>query len=189
MTYIDGDVRSQRGIRLSGTTAYFLEDPTDPWIEHARSPEREISPVVAAVLGWRTASATAHGWRLDPGRTTVLRFTRAAAGRHFAAGRAALSSMFGELAERWRDETLASSSLTEIGSHWAYQRIIGMGPPVVPLILERVVAGERHWGWALSALTGENPAADTESPRDAADAWLAWGVERGVIEHGRQSLD
>ncbi len=188
MTYIDGEVRSQRATRFRGATAHFLEHQADPWIEHTRRVQRQISPVAAAVLGWSSPSAVTHAWRLDHGRTTVLRFTRQVADRD-RTRRKALRAIFRELADRWRDETMASSSLTEIGSHWAYQRIIGMGPAVVPFILERVAAGERHWGWALSALTGENPAADTESPREAAEAWLAWGVKQGVIEHGPESLD
>ncbi len=88
---------------------------------------------------------------------------------------------FDELVSIWLDETLASSSTVEICTHWAYQRIIGLGPDVVPLILQAVAQGQRHWSWALAALTGENPAAGTESQQGAADAWVRWAVERHYL--------
>ena len=101
-----------------------------------------------------------------------------------------LAVEFRRLAITWFEETMSSSSLTEICSHPAYQRVIGFGPSVVPLVLEAVDSGQRHWGWALAALTGENPAADTDSPKAAAEAWLEWGRERGLINrHASRDLD
>jgi hypothetical protein len=90
-----------------------------------------------------------------------------------------LHTEFERLSQIWREATMMSSSTHEIGSHWAYQRIIGLGPDVVPFILAAVKNGDRHWGWALSALTGENPADGTHSQRDAAAAWMTWARERG----------
>ena len=90
-----------------------------------------------------------------------------------------LRSEFEKLVDAWALETMMSSSLHEICSHWAYQRVIGLGSPVVPLILQDVLMGRRHWGWALAAITGENPAKGTDSPKAAAEAWLKWGRERG----------
>lgn len=43
-----------------------------------------------------------------------------------------LEARFQSLAERWRRETLLSSSGTEIVLHPAYQRIIGMDRPYCP---------------------------------------------------------
>ena len=43
-----------------------------------------------------------------------------------------LAAAFRELSERWRAETLYLSSTTEIATHPAYQRIIGLGPQVIP---------------------------------------------------------
>jgi hypothetical protein len=62
-----------------------------------------------------------------------------------------------------------------------YQRIIGLGPAVVPLILRELAAGPGHWFWALTALTGEDPAAETRTFAETTRAWLAWGEERGLL--------
>lgn len=37
------------------------------------------------------------------------------------------------------------------------QRIIGMGPVVVPLILEELRREPDHWFWALEMLTEDDP--------------------------------
>ena len=89
-----------------------------------------------------------------------------------------LRSEFAELARLWTEETILSSSIHEKCSHWAYQRIIGLGSDVVPLIMEEVQKGQRHWGWALSAITGENPAEHADSLKAAAEAWIVWNEER-----------
>ncbi len=62
-----------------------------------------------------------------------------------------------------------------------YQQIIGLGSSVIPLILEDLAKEPDHWGWALEAITGENPVPE-EAAGDItaiADAWLAWGRDRG----------
>ena len=46
-----------------------------------------------------------------------------------------LAQEFARLAQAWKQETRYISSTTEIATHPAYQRIIGLGCEVVPLIL------------------------------------------------------
>ncbi|HEX8208728.1 MAG TPA: hypothetical protein VF584_00980 [Longimicrobium sp.] len=94
-----------------------------------------------------------------------------------------IAEPFRELAERWRAETGDSSSIMHIVMHPAYQRIIGMGQAVVPLILGDLARTESHWFWALQSITGENPV-----PWEArgyvdrmARAWLDWGRSRGLV--------
>ena len=64
-----------------------------------------------------------------------------------------------------------------------YQRIIGMGPAAVPLILEELQREPDHWFWALEAITQEDPvpAAARGKIGDMADAWIAWGKQQGYI--------
>jgi hypothetical protein len=45
---------------------------------------------------------------------------------------AEVARVFSELAQRWRRETAAHSVLQKKVLHPAYQRIIGLGPAVVP---------------------------------------------------------
>ncbi|MEO2091441.1 MAG: hypothetical protein ABGY75_18440, partial [Gemmataceae bacterium] len=70
---------------------------------------------------------------------------------------ARLSALFRQLADQWHGETQFLSSTTAICTHPAYQRIIGLGPQVIPLILAELEKQPAHWFWALQALTGENP--------------------------------
>ena len=89
---------------------------------------------------------------------------------------------FEQLADEWEDATWAHSFVERKILDRAYQRIMGMGPDVVPLILERLRdRGPDHWFWALEIITGENPASDAASMQEATDAWLAWGRRNGFV--------
>lgn len=93
----------------------------------------------------------------------------------------ASASQFRALADQWYAETGILSGVEQMVLHPAYQRIIGLGPAVVPLILAELQHGPGHWFWALTALTGEDPAAGEDTVGAATRAWLAWGRERGHL--------
>ncbi len=94
-----------------------------------------------------------------------------------------LAELFRQLAERWRTETLYLSSTTEIAMHPAYQRIIGLGPAVIPLILTELARQPDRWFWALHALTGTDPVSPSDRGQltAMAQAWLLWGRENGYL--------
>lgn len=94
-----------------------------------------------------------------------------------------LRAEFNELAERWHDETGHMSSAISFTQHPAYLRIIGMGPAVVPFILEDLQRTQAHWFVALRLITGENPIKpeDRGKVQRLADSWIAWGRERGLV--------
>ena len=94
---------------------------------------------------------------------------------------AARRQRFEMLVTEWKTETLIVSSVTEKWNHRAYQSIIAMGKPAIPLILERIAGGERLWALALLSISGENPAEATRTPEEAQRAWLDWGAERGWL--------
>jgi hypothetical protein len=54
-----------------------------------------------------------------------------------------LEALFAKLSEDWRRDTVYLSSTTAIATHPAYQRFIGLGPQVIPLILGEL---KRHRG-------------------------------------------
>ena len=90
---------------------------------------------------------------------------------------------FNACVAKWKEDTKHKSSLTDIFLHPAYQRIIGLGPDVVPFILREIADNGGHWFWALGALTGANPVT-TEiqgRPRLMKEAWLAWGRNNHLI--------
>jgi len=92
-----------------------------------------------------------------------------------------LRQEFDELATSWKGETQFLSSVTDIVMHPAYQRIIGLGPDVIPLILKDLEDETRHWFWALWAITGENPVPPEDQGRieEMKRHWLRWGKENG----------
>jgi hypothetical protein len=89
--------------------------------------------------------------------------------------------MFENLADQWETETALESIVARKAMHPAYQRIIGMGSSVVPLILRRLQREPRQWFWALTAITGDDPAAGHTTVEGASAAWLQWGRERGLV--------
>jgi hypothetical protein len=85
--------------------------------------------------------------------------------------------------ETWLRETAHISSATELVLHPSYQRIIGLGPAVLPLLLRDLVLEPQDWFWALNAITGENPVPleDAGDVRRMTEAWIRWGREHGYI--------
>jgi hypothetical protein len=94
-----------------------------------------------------------------------------------------LEVLFRQLADRWRKETGYYSFAHQYAMHPAYQRIIGLGLPVLPLILEDLRRETAHWFWALEAITGEDPVPPDDRGKvdQMAAAWIAWGERDGLI--------
>ena len=95
--------------------------------------------------------------------------------------RASLRKRFNALADEWIAATRLSSSVVETCMHPAYQQIIGLGPAVLPLVLEDMEQGELHWGWALRVLTGHDAAEGAGTLPEARAAWTRWGREAGLL--------
>ena len=88
---------------------------------------------------------------------------------------------FTELADKWEYETVFLSRIDLAIKHPAHQKIVGMGEPAVPLILERMRKKGGHWFYALRDLTGANPIQPAErgNVRAMQEAWLKWGEANG----------
>lgn len=91
---------------------------------------------------------------------------------------------FVSLAATWREEIQLSSSFTDWVLNYSYQRIIGLGPSVVPSILLELAYRPDHWFWALHALTGVNPVPPEAAGnlKEMTRAWLRWGEEQGLLD-------
>jgi hypothetical protein len=96
--------------------------------------------------------------------------------------RSALETEFQSLVKKWRRETAVFSSITRKVLHPAYQRIIGMGPAVLPLILQELERKPAHWFWALNAISGEDPVRPEDDFDAAVSDWLQWGRDKGHIQ-------
>ena len=95
-----------------------------------------------------------------------------------------LQDRFRRLAHEWREQSRYLSNNAQIAMLRPYQRIIGMGMPAVPLILEELRIDPDQWFWALEAITEENPV-----PPEAAgvvplmaQAWVDWGTRHGYLD-------
>jgi hypothetical protein len=86
---------------------------------------------------------------------------------------------FTRLAAQWKRETSHLSSLRKKTSHVAYQSIISMGLPAVPLILDDLKSSFDDWSTALTAITGVDPVpvAAYGKAKEVAKAWLRWAKE------------
>lgn len=85
--------------------------------------------------------------------------------------------------DQWHKETGLLSSIES--KHPAYQGIIKLGMPVVPILLEEMRDDPDWWGIALEAITGENPCKFPEMSGRLdliAKAWVDWGVARGLLK-------
>jgi hypothetical protein len=90
---------------------------------------------------------------------------------------------FERLAAEWKQESRYLSNTAQMAMLKPYQRIIGMGLPAVPLILEELRREPNQWFWALEAITEENPVPPEVAGdvRRMAQAWIEWGKRQGLI--------
>jgi hypothetical protein len=97
-----------------------------------------------------------------------------------------IEQQFKELADDWRRQKGPISSVTLKSMIPSYQRIIGLGSGVIPLILKELERQPDHWFYALEMLTAENenPVSDRDAGniKKMAAAWVRWGKEKGLIQ-------
>ena len=89
----------------------------------------------------------------------------------------AMATEFTARAERWhRDTDLYSFEMQKV-AHPAYQRIIGMGQKVIPLVLRDLETNGGLWYQALESILGYNPIPVNEPGdiRRLKSRWLEWG--------------
>ena len=94
-----------------------------------------------------------------------------------------VSERFQRLAAEWKEQARYLSNSMRMAMLPPYQRIIGMGMPVVPLILEELRRQPHHWFWALEAITEQNPVPPKAlgKTQEMANAWVEWGKNQGLI--------
>ena len=88
---------------------------------------------------------------------------------------------FKRLADEWERDRPRGADVWQMTQHPAYERIIEMGEPAVPWLLQRLAEKPNHWFVALNAITGARPVPPESRGRikEMAQAWLAWGRENG----------
>jgi hypothetical protein len=92
---------------------------------------------------------------------------------------------FESLRNRWktyRAEHSTSSCLTDLFMAEPYQQIVGMGPAVLPFLLEELRSDPSgDWFWALRAITQHDPVPPESRGQIPAmrEVWLRW-LERNA---------
>jgi len=132
----------------------------------------------------RTPLAVDYGLSVGPDYHTIIRQWQEAV-EHYTLPATrqpqSLEQIFHELVTTWWTETLFTSSVTDMAMHRSYQRIIGLGPAAIPLLLRELERQPDHWFWALHAITGVDPTMPEQKGKvqEMAKAWLDWGREAG----------
>jgi len=120
----------------------------------------------------RTTAAAGPGWTVGDteGAVAVLE-----------APDIGVTTQFQKLAAQWMEETSSSSILAKRLAHPAYQRIVGMGKPVISILLDELSERPNWWFHALRSITGVDPvlAEDRGNLDRMAAAWIAWGRSNG----------
>src|SRR5205823_9743249 len=100
-----------------------------------------------------------------------------------SSSRATIEERFRRLAAEWKERSRYLSNTAQMAMLKPYQRIIGMGLPVVPLILEELRREPNQWFWALEAITEEDPVPPEAAGnvRRMAQAWIDWGQRHGFL--------
>jgi hypothetical protein len=94
------------------------------------------------------------------------------------------------LAEAWERDRPRGADIEQMTKHPAYQRIIAMGEPAVPWLLQRLAEKPDHWFVALNAITGARPVPPESRGRikEMTQAWVNWGLQQGY-ELGNREVD
>ena len=91
---------------------------------------------------------------------------------------------FQRLVRQWKEQARFLSNSAQMAMLKPYQRIIGIGWPAVPLILEELRRDPDQWFWALEAITEENPVSKEAAGNVPlmAQAWVEWGTKQGLLK-------
>jgi hypothetical protein len=92
-----------------------------------------------------------------------------------------LEETFLELAEKWPHDTEMLSSPTKKLNHSAYQKIISIGKPAIPLILREVERQPDHWFMALTAIAKQDPVSPEDNFKQAVEACLRFNTLRKIF--------
>ncbi len=89
---------------------------------------------------------------------------------------------FDDYKSTWEEETIFSSSISEITNNTAYRTIIGLGQKVLPFIIDDLKKNDNHWFYALEALTGQNPIKENHKGIIPLmrDDWLKWAEDNNI---------
>jgi hypothetical protein len=90
-------------------------------------------------------------------------------------------SQFYRSLKRWRAETAVKSRIGDKIDHPAFNEIVRIGEPAIPLIVKELYQKPDFLFVALQRITGEDPTPDNcERFSDVVEAWLSWAERTNV---------
>jgi hypothetical protein len=95
-----------------------------------------------------------------------------------------LAAMFAMYVQQWRTESEHLSSIKVMTALPSYRRIVGMGQPIVKLLLMELKDRPNFWFTALREITGEDEIGKGCSFKEAVAAWLKWGHDNHYLHEG-----
>ena len=92
-----------------------------------------------------------------------------------------VEAVFRSLVHEWKSRRSHSSCVEDMAIDLAYQKIIGLGPEVIPFLLAELDREPDHWFWALFAITRHDPVPEDSRGKieKMAAAWIEWGKQHG----------
>ncbi|GAA2127565.1 hypothetical protein [Nocardioides bigeumensis] len=120
------------------------------------------------------------GWEIDdPGKSykfDLLQFAKIAPPRPDGLQRSNVEvfAQFSDLRDEWLAATEMVSNVQQMTMHPAYQQMIGLGPQVVPFMIDELRSGPQHYYWALAAIVGTDHGTGADTMREAAQKWVEW---------------
>lgn len=92
------------------------------------------------------------------------------------------------LRAQWIAATAHHSDADLVVNHPAYRRIIGLGPAVVPYLIEDMKRTNEHWFVALESITGERPTSEAMAGKiePMVRCWVEW-FEKKSPREGRHA--
>lgn len=96
-----------------------------------------------------------------------------------------LRANFEAKTREWFEDTQWQSSIASMCAHHQFNNLVGMGEPILPLILEKMAAGDLHVHWfpLLKTISREDPVPLHARGfiTEMANSWLSWGKQKNLI--------
>lgn len=96
-----------------------------------------------------------------------------------------LEEKFQKLKDKWAEETINMSNMSDIYGNKYYQKIIKLGKEVVPLIFKELEKKYNHWFEALRQILRESPEIPEKSRgkiQEVTDIWLNYAKKNNLLE-------
>ena len=93
-----------------------------------------------------------------------------------------LQTQFDELVAEWTKGTIYFSLKHRAVSHPAYRALVGLGPTIIPMVVEKLRHSPSRLFYLLNDLTGENPVPPESAGKTAeiAASWVRWYDDQAV---------